>query len=141
MKTLRPILLAGILLLVFGIGCDLNKVTDDPLKMKAPTKVWVSVVPGLPLGPDRLGGWYKVRYIDADPYDELKSNMIIWCTWVAGLSALAILGSFVMRYYKIPFATDVLVIAGIGFVGAFALAFMVQYMAWILLRKIKSLTF
>ena len=114
-------------------GCDVGTKTDNPLKMKAPTKLWESVVPGLPFGSTyRLGGWYKVRYVDADPYDELKSNVIIYCTYGAVLAGIAIIGSFVMLYYGIPFWKDVLAIAGISFVGCFALALIVQYMIWII---------
>lgn len=129
--TVLAMMLAAVLCLWF-VGCDLNQKTDDPLKMKAPTKLWESVVPGVPFGQYRLGGWYKVHYIEADPYDELKSNVIIYCTYGAVLAGVGIILSFVMLYYKIPFWKDVLIISGIFFLGCFALALIVQYMAWIL---------
>jgi hypothetical protein len=130
-SALYTLALASTLALFFA-GCDLGSKTADPLKMKAPVKLWESVVPGLPMGSThRLGGWYKVRYIEADPYDELKSNMIIWCTWLAGIAGFCVLLGCVGLYYKVPFAKDVIIISLIFFLGAFALALIVQYMTWI----------
>jgi len=130
-SALFALALASTLALFFA-GCDLNHKTTDPMKMLAPVKLWQSVVPGIPMGSThRLGGWYRVYYVEADPYDELKSNMIIWCTWVASIAGFCVLLGCVGLYYKIPFAKDIIIISCIFFLGAFALALIVQYMTWI----------
>lgn len=146
MNNLENFLLAVLFMLVLvcvQMGCDIQQATkaaqssSEQINSKAPKKLWESKVAGLPLGTYRFGGLYRVYYIDVDPFDQLKSNITIWCSYLAALAGLAIIAGVVLGYFNaqshaFPFWKDIVIVAFIVFVGAFLLALIVQYMWWII---------
>ncbi len=140
--------LLTLLLLALAIGCTASRaVSRGPVPRSgggtaAPKQLWESIIPGLPVTPThRVGGLYRVYYLDIDPIDALKNNIIIWCTYICGFALLGILIGCVLGYFNakasgadpFPFWKDIVILSIGVLLLAFAIVFVMQYIWWIIL--------
>jgi hypothetical protein len=144
MKQLLPALLLPILVL----SCSSSRLVPSVPEPRTgggravPSQLWESIIPGFSITPThRVGGLYRVYYLDVNPVDALKNNIIIWCTYICGLALLGILVGCVLGYFNakasgadpFPFWKDIVLLSIGVLLLSFAVVFIMQYIWWIVL--------